>query len=70
MIYTGGQTLCWYCKNATGNCSWSSTFKPVKGWKAKPTKIKINKDTRMSSYHVMACPEFDPDPKCKDEFIA
>ena len=52
----GNYALCWDCKNATGGCSWSSEFKPVKGWVAK----KIGKTTARpySTYKVEQCPEF------------
>ena len=33
-------TLCWECANATGSCSWSKSFKPVDGRKAKKNNIK------------------------------
>lgn len=57
---------CWYCTKACGGCSWSSEFKPVRGWKAKPTIVKniIRKKTgeirisTYSSYRITECPEF------------
>ena len=49
--------LCWYCKNAIGNCSWSRCFEPVKGWTAKPTTIKYD-ETLTKSYRITECPEF------------
>lgn len=48
--------LCWHCANATGKCSWSRDFTPVKGWTATPTIIK-NDDHIQSSYAITACPE-------------
>lgn len=46
-------TLCWDCKNATGDCNWSRSLIPVRGWKATPTYNKCQ-----TSYIVRECPEF------------
>ena len=60
-------TLCWFCAKATGSCSWSRAFRPVPGWDAEPTKIKLQKDYKTGrfmedrSYYVKACPEFERD---------
>lgn len=55
-------TICWVCKNATGNCSWSRSLKPVEGWKAKKTKILIRrvigKVEYEDSYIVKTCPQY------------
>ena len=59
-------TKCWDCAKATGGCSWSNSFEPVKGWVAVPTKVKIHKSKNPteemirdnSSYVVIDCPEF------------
>lgn len=59
-------SLCWYCRNAvpspeTGaGCSWSERpHEPVKGWIAERRDLLIQKDDRMESYRVLACPEFE-----------
>ncbi len=67
------ETLCWTCKNACGGCSWSGRdsethelrFEPVKGWKAKKTKILMHsqnttrkKKHYVTSYIVKSCPEY------------
>lgn len=55
---------CWHCAKATGGCSWSRSFKPVDGWKAKKTIIMngieiIDKQPRIChSYKIESCPEF------------
>lgn len=60
-------TLCWECANATGSCSWSKSFKPVDGWKAKKTTLNLGysaysgKPKKAVSYIVKKCPEFVPD---------
>jgi transposase-like protein len=47
--------LCWYCKNATGRCSWTNkTFTPVQGWDAKKV-VKGYVDT----YDIRDCPLFE-----------
>lgn len=52
-------TLCWQCKRAYGDCSWSESFVPVKGWNAEPTIIKGNKkEPEIYSYNVKKCPLF------------
>lgn len=51
-------TLCWDCKNATGDCNWSKSLIPVKGWKATPTYNK-----HQTSYIVKECPEFIRDAR-------
>lgn len=46
-------SLCWRCNKACiRGCSWAARFEPVPGWNAKPNG---------RSYHVDACPEFEPD---------
>ena len=62
------QSLCWDCKKAIGECSWSEEFKPVKGWDATPTVIKSsahNIDPFVDSFIVHSCPLFDMDVKTK-----
>lgn len=58
-------TLCWRCKNAVpGNgygCEWSVRKKPVEGWTARETKLKIYGNTYTKSYHVVKCPKFEKD---------
>lgn len=56
-------TLCWDCQNACGGCSWSEDFIPVKGWKAKPTKLKGYGDTHTDSFHVIKCPKYIKDKR-------
>lgn len=65
-------TICWDCINAVpskekcNGCSWSIEFKPVKGWKAIPTKVahcashyKANNQTQeIDSFIVQKCPMF------------
>ena len=54
--------LCWDCEKAYGQCSWLKNFKPVKGWVAKPNKIKTcTKDGGfyyIESYLIEKCPLF------------
>lgn len=59
------ETLCWRCKNACGNCSWSAFFHPVKGWNAKKTKIKVSSEQlhETESYIVKSCPQFIKDER-------
>lgn len=60
------ETLCWTCKKAVGGCSWSRSFRPVEGWTAKKTLIRLSpcqKEDVIESYQVIACPEYEKDDK-------
>ena len=67
-----GTNICYYCKKAIGNCSWSAydpktkklLCEPVAGWTATPA-IQKNGNKIMPTYHITACPEFDPDDDYK-----
>lgn len=52
-------TLCWDCKNATGNCSWSQDFIPVEGWLADEQPPNGAKPS--TTYTVYSCPKFERD---------
>ena len=49
--------LCWRCKNACGNCSWSRNFEPVEGWKASPYIVKDSMGD-IHTYEIVECPQF------------
>lgn len=65
--------ICFDCKKSTGGCSWSALdpdtlrpmFKPVEGWTAKPIimdlGISYGKRRTTPTYHITACPLFEPD---------
>lgn len=59
--HSQSKQICWTCQNACGGCSWSSEFIPVKGWKAKPTKLKVQEGLFSDSYNILYCPEYVPD---------
>ena len=54
--------LCWTCVNSVPDemrgigCPWSKCGKPVKGWKATPTTIKLDPGRVMESYDIRECP--------------
>lgn len=52
-------SLCWYCINACGGCSWSRKLIPVEGWKATEVTNKDVCDSFLKSYKVIECPEFE-----------
>lgn len=61
--------ICWGCKNCF-YCSWSHG-EPVEGWEAYPSAIVSD---GVQSYHVVNCPEFEPDDppkhgKVKEELM-
>lgn len=49
--------LCWECAKATGGCSWSASFKPIKEWTVTPVH-KIDAGRQVDTYCITACPEF------------
>lgn len=55
-------SLCWNCKRACADrvyqCSWSSEFKPVKGWAAEPYIIREGGRKPFLTYHVKKCLKF------------
>lgn len=65
--------ICFECQKACGGCSWSAVdpvthklrFEPVPGWTAKKVLMKSwSWKTRceyVETYHITACPEFEPD---------
>lgn len=57
-----GKTLCVRCDKCDGRCSWSAkpSFKPVEGWTAVETKVRIRTGLYLDSYIVLACPEYEP----------
>ena len=59
-------SLCWECTKAYGDCTWSSTFEPVKGWNAKRRDICFfaNGENHITeSYYVYECPEFEKEKR-------
>ena len=71
----GSNNICFDCKKACGQCSWSAAdpltgellFKPVPGWTAE--EVEQNRKYRnkypSTTYHITACPLFEPDEKRK-----
>lgn len=55
------QTICWECRKCTGGkgCPWADEFKPVKGWKAIRTVVKMFNRKNTDSYIVVKCPLFE-----------
>ena len=65
------KTLCWSCKKAIGNCSWSKCdkdtweilFQPVDGWVAEKTSLLMHsnggKPRHVTSYIVESCPQYE-----------
>ena len=59
-------TKCWHCKHAIPRpknpCSWAMKFKPVEGWKAHQTKLRVSEhrlSEKIDSYRVIDCPLFE-----------
>ena len=56
-------TICWECVNACGDCSWSESGIPVKGWEAEESSRQSSLGT---IYIVKACPMFERSTPEKD----
>lgn len=63
-------TICWDCKKAVNDCSWSRNFEPVEGWEAIPyytdredIKSQGFDSDHPYSYEVHYCPLFDCDER-------
>ena len=67
---------CWTCQFATGctkphkkspndnglyTCPWATQHKPVPGWTAKSTQLKVSPTIITPSYDIMECPYYTPD---------
>lgn len=73
-----GDSLCWYCANAYGGCSWSGRSKePVDGWDAfridvfsQAYQMGTMKPCKVESYVVVYCPQFVLDGRFAEEFSA
>lgn len=52
------QTLCWDCRKACGGCPWADEFRPVRGWDAEETILRLGNGTETQSYRVSKCPLF------------
>lgn len=66
--------ICWDCKKACGKCSWTAAnpltgellWKPVPGWTAEEVEqLRGGYRTSWKTYHITACPLFEPDEKRK-----
>lgn len=58
------ESLCFSCKRVCkGACSWSKSFKPVKGWVAQPTKVGVYRGKVTDSYLVKECPKYVRDDR-------
>ena len=64
-------TLCWKCKKALGDCSWTKwdedtteiLFQPVDGWVAEKTILLMysydGTPRHVTSYIVESCPQYE-----------
>lgn len=65
-----GKQLCWTCTKACGRCSWSSEFKPVKGWVAKKLPFQLHGTSYGGeTYDIQSCPEYQREPERKHHGI-
>ena len=65
----GLTSICFDCKKACGDCSWSAydpvagtlKWEPVEGWVAEPVLYPPSAPYQKPSWRVIECPEFEPD---------
>lgn len=73
-----GANICFDCEKSCGNCSWSEIdpetkkprFEPVPGWTAERVKLSNYigyRNVPVVTYHITACPLFEPTPPRKVE---
>lgn len=53
------EQLCWTCKSTCYECCWRSHLIPVKGWSAKPLRVK-DREGEIRSYRITGCPLYKP----------
>lgn len=58
-MYKKQKSICWICQNFS-SCNWSRG-KPIKGWNAKPIKIKNVGFPPTDTFIVSECPKFKMD---------
>lgn len=71
----GSTNICFDCKKACGDCSWSEIdldtkkprFEPVSGWTAEPVTYTGYRG-ELCTWHVIACPLFEPDEYRKPNY--
>ena len=51
-------SICNYCENSCGRCSWSSRLVPVKDWVADKVDYIMHDKSKGVSYVVKECPQF------------
>lgn len=69
----GKASICFDCRKACGDCSWSGRdpktmqlmWKPIDGWVAERVMFPPSGKYRKPSWRVIKCPEFEPDIKPK-----
>lgn len=60
-------SICNYCVNCVGKCSWSKSLVPVEGWTAEKTVYKMHDGKKGVSYRVYECPQFEKVEERKPE---
>lgn len=69
-------SLCWYCSNVYGGCSWSIKYEPIDGWEAIRNDLHVHttidgnmtEPRTVESYAVLECPQFIIDDRFKEEY--
>lgn len=67
--------ICINCKKAIGKCSWSAIdpvtneplFQPIEGWTATKTSIGSTLGSRIWTYDITDCPEFELDTRVAEK---
>ena len=66
------ESLCCFCALCEGKCEWSHDGVPMTGWNAEARRMRshVRGMPPILSYHVFACPCFQPDRGKRSWFLA
>lgn len=60
-------SICNYCKNCVGRCSWSGSLIPVDGWDAEEKVYNLHENKKGVTYKVKWCPQYEEIEKKDDD---
>ncbi len=56
-------SICVDCAKSVGLCAWSTSLKPVEGWKTQPVKRRGECGVKIDSVRVLECPLFEEEQR-------
>ena len=78
---SGSPNICFDCKKACGDCSWSEVdpntrkvrYEPVPGWTAEKVFLNVGysgyQRRLIETYCITACPEFEKDERTEESCV-